>query len=150
MNNSLLIMSAFALLITGCATGYKPSGWSGGYSDMRLGNDMYKVSFNGNGYTGSETVSNYFLRRCAELTIEQGFDYFAIVDQNASSSLHDIGTTTSGNINQNYTGGYNYTANTQTNYVRKHAREGVIKMFKTGTQPQVAFEAKEILKNFKD
>jgi hypothetical protein len=39
MNNSFLIMSVFALLITSCATGYKPSGWSGGYSDMKLGNE---------------------------------------------------------------------------------------------------------------
>lgn len=61
-----------------------------------------------------------------------------------------IRSPTTGNVYQNYTRGYNYTSNTQTNYVRKQAREGVIKMFKSGTQPQVAFEAEEVLENFKD
>lgn len=150
MRTSLLAVFCFTLTLVGCATGYKPNGWSGGYSEMKLGNDMYKVSFNGNGYTGSERVANYFLRRCAEITKENGFEYFAMVDQLASSSQHSLGTTTNGNINQSANGGYNYNSNSQTNYVTKHSREGVIKLFKSGSQPPVAYEASVVLSNFKD
>lgn len=136
MKNSLVIISAFVFLITGCATGYQPKSWNGGYSDMRLGNDIYKVSFQGNESTDSETVYNYYLRRCADLTTEKGFDYFTFVDQSSSSET-SIGTINNGTSSQNYSS-------------TEHSRIGLIKLFKNGTQPQVAFEAKEVLKNFKD
>lgn len=136
MKNSLVIMSVFSLFLAGCATGYNPKGWNGGYSDMRLGNDTYKVSFHGNESTESETVYDYYLRRCADLTVEKGFDYFAFIDQ-SSSSQSNIGTINNGTNSQNFS-------------ATEHSRIGIIKLFKSGSQPRTAFEAREVLKNFKD
>lgn len=135
MKKSLAITSALILLVSGCATGYTPKGWSGGYSDMSLGNDIYKVTFQGNESTDSETVYNYFLRRCADLTVEKGFDYFTFVDQSASSETN-VGTINNGTSSQSFSS-------------TEHSRIGLIKLFKSGSQPQIAFEAKEVLKNFK-
>jgi hypothetical protein len=53
------------------------------------------VSFKGNGYTGHEKVEVYLLRRCADVTIADGYDYFVIVDKNeeaAHSSIQTSGT----------------------------------------------------------
>lgn len=124
------------LFLSGCATSYGPKGWSGGYSDMSLGNDIYKVSFQGNESTDSETVYNFFLRRCADLSFEKGFDYFTFVDQSTSAET-SFGTINNGTSSQVISS-------------TEHVKIGLIKLFKKGTQPQVAFDAKEVLKNFKD
>lgn len=141
----LILIAGF---LSACATSYQKQGFSGGYDDMKLGQDMYQVSFKGNGYTRSDKVQKYFLRRCAELTVEQGYDFFAFVNQEAESSQQNLGTTYNGTVPQNYYGGYNYSGTANTTTVTRHGRTGVIKMFKSGTQPPVAMEAREILKGF--
>src|SRR3546814_10899027 len=40
------------------------------------------VSFSGNSLTSRETVERYLLFRAAELTVQQGFDHFILVDRN--------------------------------------------------------------------
>jgi len=73
----LLLVCAF--VVTACATGYQPMGFSGGYSDVRLDSNTFQVSFRGNGYTSRQTVETFALYRCAELTAQAGFDTFVIV-----------------------------------------------------------------------
>lgn len=68
----------FVLLLAGCVTAYQPLGATGGYKDERLEKDTYRVSFFGNGNTSRPAVFKYFLYRCAELTLEQGYEYFEI------------------------------------------------------------------------
>lgn len=79
---------ASALLIAGCATTgstpYQPVSASnpsaGGFSDQQIAADQFRVSFAGNHFTSRETVESYLLYRAAELTLQQGYDWFAIVD----------------------------------------------------------------------
>jgi len=54
---------------------------SGGYSEVRLEPNRYRVNFAGNSLTGRETVEGYLLFRAAELTVESGYDWFSIVDR---------------------------------------------------------------------
>jgi hypothetical protein len=68
-----------ACLLSGCATGYHESGIRGGYSETQLANDMFEVSFSGNGYTSDERASDLALLRCAEIATQHGCDYFIIV-----------------------------------------------------------------------
>lgn len=70
--------AAFAFVLAGCVTAYQPLGATGGYKDQRLEKDTYEVSFFGNGNTSRQAVFKYFLHRCAELTLEQGYEYFEI------------------------------------------------------------------------
>ena len=85
MKKLLAFLFMLSLLVS-CGSAYHPKEGSGsGYSEMNLGNDMYKVTFQGNSIIDSDTVYNYFLRRCAELTVERGFDYFAFIDQSDAS-----------------------------------------------------------------
>lgn len=142
---SLILVSG---LLSACATSYQPQGYSGGYTDMKLGKDIYQVSFKGNGYTGSDRVNRFFLRRCAELTQQQGYEYFALVNQEAEANQQITGTNYNGTATSNYGGGYNYSGTMNTTTITRHGRTGVIKLFKEGTQPPVAYEAKEILNGF--
>ena len=75
-------VTSAALLLAGCATGYKRMNAfsiSGGFTDKDLGKDVWRVEFSGNGYTTSETAQCFWLYRCAELTLEKGFDGFEIL-----------------------------------------------------------------------
>lgn len=49
---------------------------AGGYSDVRLNADRWRISFSGNSMTSRETVERYLLYRAAELTVSQGYDWF--------------------------------------------------------------------------
>ena len=85
-----------ALLVTsilfsvGCATSYSPDSTLkvfGGYQEKKregtnylIGDDVYDVKFEGNGYISNEKVMNYCLLRCAELTIINNKIYFEILD----------------------------------------------------------------------
>jgi len=67
------------------ATPYQPNipgqAASGGYSDVRLEPDRWRVSFRGNSLTSRETVEAYLLYRSAELTVQQGYDWFSMVER---------------------------------------------------------------------
>ena len=70
-----------ALILVGCATPYQPyNPWgTGGYSQKQLSNDVYRVSFSGNGAASVETVQTYWLYRCSQLAIEKGYAGFEIL-----------------------------------------------------------------------
>jgi len=78
-------MSLFAVLalitLTACArpTPYQVADSGGhGYSEQQTGADQYRIGFDGNGVTTRKTVDLYLLYRAAELTVENGFDYFIV------------------------------------------------------------------------
>lgn len=73
-------------LVSACATPtpYQPRVTSGsvtgGFSEQKLESDRYRVSFAGNSLTSRETVERYLLYRSAELTVQQGYDWFETAD----------------------------------------------------------------------
>jgi hypothetical protein len=73
------ILSALVIFLTGCATKYQPEGFTGGYSESQLGDNIFQVSFRGNSYTGHDIESDFALLRSAELALQNGFRYFVIV-----------------------------------------------------------------------
>lgn len=83
--------------VAGCmtATPYQPyrgelaGKTHGGYSEQRLAADRYRVRFHGNETTPRDRVEGYMLYRAAELTLQQGFDWFVIVDRHTE---HDVAT----------------------------------------------------------
>jgi hypothetical protein len=89
MRISLIALSAAACLLAGCSTAYQPNGVSGGYTDQVRSSNTAQVSFRGNGLTPPETVHSYILRRCAEVTLEDGYSYFVLVHTQAPSAETD-------------------------------------------------------------
>jgi hypothetical protein len=79
MRTALLLCAA--LLMSACQTGYQPSGLGGGFSESRIDENTWRVSFRGNAFTSPDTVEKYVLYRCAEITVQNGYDWFLFVDR---------------------------------------------------------------------
>ena len=75
----VLMMAAAAVVLASCATGYQQNTITGGFDAKELRSDVYRVSFQGNGFTTRETVQTYWLNRCAELAVEKGYAGFEIL-----------------------------------------------------------------------
>jgi hypothetical protein len=73
----MIVLSA-AFLVAGCTTAYQPDGVSGGYSEKLQGSTA-QVSFRGNGLTTPDALHSFVLRRCAEVTLQDGYSYFVLV-----------------------------------------------------------------------
>jgi hypothetical protein len=84
---ALVTALALAAGLSACetATPYQPyvrgQATSGGYSETRIEPDRWRVNFSGNSMTKRETVEGYLLFRAAELTLQNGYDWFSIVDR---------------------------------------------------------------------
>jgi len=65
-----------AALLSGCATAYGPHGFTGGYTETKIDDSTYRVVFNGNGQTSRDKVWYYWIYRCAELTTQNGYEFF--------------------------------------------------------------------------
>lgn len=82
----VLLAAAAALALSACATAtpYQPAGFQGqrgGYAEQRLESDRYRVTFAGNSVTSRDQVELSLLLRSAELTAENGFDWFSTVNR---------------------------------------------------------------------
>jgi hypothetical protein len=79
---------ALTLTMASCATPYQSTGFVGGYSDTALAPDVYRVSFQGNGYTSLGRAQDFAMLRAADTALSHGFRYFAIVDkENRTTNL---------------------------------------------------------------
>jgi hypothetical protein len=80
----LYLALAAALALAACATPtpYQPA-QSGreGYTERRIENDRFMISFQGNSLTERNTVEAYLLYRAAELTLDSGYDYFMVLNR---------------------------------------------------------------------
>lgn len=102
------LVASLALIATlgGCetATQYRPATGTGfareGYSDRQIEANRFEVRFAGNTLTSRETVEKYLLYRAAELTLQQGADYFVLADRDTD---HKTRTYSTGGF-----GGYGY------------------------------------------
>jgi len=76
--SAILLAAALAACATAAPYGAaaKPNG--PGYSEMRIENDRYRVTYRG--AANAEAANNHALYRAAELAVQQGYDWF-IVDQ---------------------------------------------------------------------
>jgi hypothetical protein len=84
---SLALSVVLATGLAACATPtpYQPvvmgKASLGGFSEQRVEANRFRVSFNGNSLTSRETVEGYLLFRAAELTTQNGYDWFTIVER---------------------------------------------------------------------
>ncbi|MBU0478864.1 hypothetical protein KKC91_09900 [bacterium] len=144
MKNVMIILLG-VIFLQGCATVYQPSGFGGGYSETQLDENMFKVSFRGNGYTSRERASDFALMRSAELTLNNGYKYFVIIDSGSYSSNSTYTTptrhTTSGRVNtygnMAYFNSKTKTRGGQTYNISKPSSSNTIVCFKE--KPQVEF-----------
>lgn len=83
----VVALAASTTLVAACATetAYRPATGSGfyrtGYTDTRIEPNRYRVTFAGNTVTDRDVVERYLLFRAAQLTLENGYDYFVMADR---------------------------------------------------------------------
>ncbi len=103
------------VLISGCATGYQAQGFKGGFSETQLDHNVFVVSFKGNGFTSLEKASDFSLLRSAELALQNGYKYFAIIDRQSYNNNSTYTTPTTSNTTANaYVYGNNVYGNATT------------------------------------
>jgi outer membrane protein assembly factor BamE (lipoprotein component of BamABCDE complex) len=145
--------SALALLLAttlaGCATKYQQSGFSGGFADLRLDENVFKVTFNGNGFTSAARVEEMALLRAAELTLAAGCEFFVIASSQAS--VQQIQQQTPSSVSTSgFVVGNHYYANSAimpgVNYtISKPSKDMVIVTFKERPTVGLPFSAKLIV-----
>jgi predicted small lipoprotein YifL len=85
----VIILAVAMLALAACAaTGpaaYGPADVNGfGYSEQKIEDDRYRISYQGSGGMPPSLVEDYALRRAAELTLEAGFDWFRVSGRDLS------------------------------------------------------------------
>lgn len=149
----LIIFFIFQFFIS-CSTRYQPEGFTGGYEELQLSENMFSVSFRGNGYTRKQKAIDYCLLRCAELAQENGFSYFSIVDQRndtRNSTYTSPGTSyTTGTVNSYG----NISANTtsyggQTYNISKPTTSNTIVCYKSKPNGGIVYSSKFLLSSIK-
>lgn len=91
-------LASGALLVAGCATEttYRPATGQGfyrqGYSERRIEPNRFLVTFSGNSSTPRDTVERYLFFRSAELTLQQGYDYFVMADRDTDRQTRTYAT----------------------------------------------------------
>jgi hypothetical protein len=130
-----ILYLAPVLLLTACATAYQPSSFSGGFEETQYSENVWRVSFVGNGYTRSQAAEEMAMLRSAELTVINGYKFFAIVDSrmtNDAIAIPQASTSyTTGSVNSFGTfSGTTRTYGGAPLIVRKPSANNTVMMFK--------------------
>ncbi len=92
---SLIAAATLALGACATATPYQAAGTGaagGGYSEVRLEQNRYRVVFAGNSLTSRDMVEMSLLYRAAELTTQNGYDWFTTVGRATDRDTRYVGT----------------------------------------------------------
>ena len=90
-----LLLAVAVGLLSACATAtpYQPAVTDRyGFEETRIETNRVRINFRGNTLTERETVETYLLYRAAELTLENGFDYFIVADRDTERESRLQGT----------------------------------------------------------
>ncbi|PKI17104.1 CC0125/CC1285 family lipoprotein [Colwellia sp. 12G3] len=154
MNTNILVISLLGFsLLSGCSTSYQSNGFTGGYSSSQLDENVFTVSFKGNGYTSKEKVKDFVLLRSAELALENGYPYFVIIDKSAYSEESSYTTasnsTTTGQVsNTGYMKAHTTNTGGQTYNYSKPTNSNTIVGFKVKPE-SFSYSAKYLVKSLK-
>ena len=86
---TMVVAAAAGLALAGCAstTPYQPAADNRGFgfSEQRIEENKYRIMFRGNSSTTREQVENSLLYRAAELTLQQGYDHFILLESDTEA-----------------------------------------------------------------
>ncbi|HXI87110.1 MAG TPA: hypothetical protein VNH64_06600 [Parvularculaceae bacterium] len=86
--SAMAAIAALALAACVSATPYQPASQGRGYgfSEQQIEQNRYRITFRGNSSTTREMVENALLYRAAELTVQNGYDYFLVEERNTEAN----------------------------------------------------------------
>lgn len=149
-----------AVLLAACATAtpYRQAQSQNdyGYQAQKIEENRYRVVFSGNTQTDRQTVENYLLYRAAELTLEQGKDYFVITNSSTEKNVEQrstvVGSPSFGfgfGHGRGYSHGFGFGFNIINSSYRDYQAYGNI-MLKSGKKPAdniYAYNARDVIEN---
>lgn len=78
-----LVAGVFVLTLASCnnskAVAYQKDNGTGGYTEEKVNNDTYIITFDGNEFNKKNKTFDYALLRAAEIGERNNFDYFAVL-----------------------------------------------------------------------
>lgn len=91
----MLMLAAAAALLSACATAtpYQPAAANApyGFQEQRIEANRVRITFSGNSLTDRDTVETYLLYRAAEVTLENGYDYFVVANRDTEEHSRLMG-----------------------------------------------------------
>lgn len=156
MKKIICLLILTIMLISGCATGYHKVGFTGGYSEMKIQDDIFKVEFRGNAKTSMARAEDFALLRCAEVTLENGYRHFIIVDEKSTLTIGSYTTPATAHTHgSSYGGSYHATTTItggETYIFNKPSTRNMIKCFKEKPEgiPTIVYDAEQIKTNIKN
>lgn len=127
----------------------------GGYSDMKIQDDVFNISFSGNTHTSTERAGAFTLLRCAEVTLKNGYNYFTILSGGTNIKQGAYTTpvrshTTGSFFGDTYTGHTTYSGG-QTFITEKPESNCIIQCFKEKPEDTniMVLDAKQVRDNIK-
>lgn len=155
--NVFIVLLGF--IVSGCATGYHREGFTGGYAETKIQDDIFKVGFKGNAKCSLGRAEDFTLLRSAEVAVNNGYKYFIIIDEKSGTQMNAYTTpmtaTTSGHVNMyGSTGSYSSTTDVQggeTYIIHKPSARNTIKCFKEKPSniSVVVYDAEQVINNIK-
>lgn len=76
----IIAMVLIALSLSACA--------SGRYQSTKVQDSIFRVSYSGNSHVSESSASDNALLRSAEITLQNGYKYFVVLDQNTKSDTY--------------------------------------------------------------
>jgi len=81
----MALAAAGSLAACTTSTPYGPANGGYGFSEQRVEDNRYRITFRGNSSTSRETVENFLLYRAAELTLQGDYDYFVMIESDTET-----------------------------------------------------------------
>lgn len=86
LSRNWLVACAASLALVGCATGYGDMGFTGGVRADQLSETTFRITAMGNGYTSTDRMADFALRKAAEQTLASGYEWFGVLSSEDRSS----------------------------------------------------------------
>lgn len=153
----ILVLIVAIVLTAGCSTPYQKESWlDGGFDEVQLAPNVWRVSFKGNEFTGSDTATDYAMLRSAELTLQSGYRYFAFassrLDREKFSITTPVTTTTTFGASQESDGIFGVAKSVSTggrtyDYYKPRANNTVVMFHDKPSDGALAFDAQTICRS---
>jgi hypothetical protein len=96
-----LAIAFISAAVSGCATPYQPNGFTGGFTETQIAENVWRVTFEGNGHTGSKKAEDFALLRAADLTLKTGYTHFGLASSTAKENMAAVVTPQTSTTNMN-------------------------------------------------
>jgi hypothetical protein len=152
-----LLASLAALSLAACVTPtvYGPINPQGvGFSEYRIQDNRYRVTFQGGGGAPRAQVEDYALLRAAELTLRDGYDWFRVIDRRGEvvgggSPRMSLGVGGS-NYGYGYRGGSSVGVGVGTSFDLSGGPRMAVSLevlLGRGARPEEAYDARQIVRS---